>query len=880
MKNDQAIGAKYYKCALQVNSYQYNHKYRNAPLSDERQYNEEILRLCKEVGIEVVGLAEHGNVNLTESLRRLLESNGIIVFPGFELCSTEKIHIVCLFPSDKTNEWLNQMLGNLQGAPVTPDRETDESSLGYCEIAQKVMEGNGITYAAHVEEDNGLLKGGFQHIWKEEKLVLAVQINKDNVNNLDQKYSQILKNKTPDYKRIRPVAIINAKDVEQPMTLQHELASCWIKMDHPSIEGLRQAFLDGESRIRLNSQKEETKHSQIINVDLRSLFFEDNLNLHFNPNLNTLIGGRGTGKSTLLECIRYGLDINYNSEDSKKRAGELLKKNFADGKIVIRLFSSRYGKNYTVERFYGQPPVVKNEDGSISNLSTNDILPEMKVFGQNEIFEFSEKIENHSKLIEKFIPEEQSLIPPIVQKLKENRNRLVRAREQMDDLEQRNNRESKLKERLQALKALGLDTKFQEQNTYHREQQLLKRSDNEFTESKRLLAEYEGYLNAIDLHYLSKSGTQEFINKELFNELYTEWQSFQQAIIKIIKEIHNAEGEFQKAVGKVSGSWKQKQAAFQDDFEKLIRKLPDSGGRKASEIAVEFNQISRELAAMQGIALDKERQQKSLDEIMKERKASLAEMDNAIDKRYEQLVKVAKNINKNLLKGKLEVSVQKHGILSPLKSFLIRQEGIGERRTSWLDDLEDFNMRQFAEDVKSGDVEELTRKYNMTKGVAETLSHLSYNGLYELEEIVLPEKVVLKLNVGTLENPDYKEINQLSSGQKCTAILNILLISSKDTLIIDQPEDNLDNAFIADNIVSELRSQKEKRQFIFSTHNANIPVFGDAEWIGVMVNKEGKGSLPESSIGSIDNVALRPHIEDILEGGKYAFETRRLKYNY
>jgi hypothetical protein len=99
-------------------------------------------------------------------------------------------------------------------------------------------------------------------------------------------------------------------------------------------------------------------------------------------------------------------------------------------------------------------------------------------------------------------------------------------------------------------------------------------------------------------------------------------------------------------------------------------------------------------------------------------------------------------------------------------------------------------------------------------------------------------------------------------------------------LIIDQPEDNLDNAFIAENIVSELRRQKEARQFIFSTHNANIPVFGDAEWIGVMEIENGESVLKDENIGSIDNENLRPKIENILEGGKYAFETRRLKYNY
>ena len=97
---------------------------------------------------------------------------------------------------------------------------------------------------------------------------------------------------------------------------------------------------------------------------------------------------------------------------------------------------------------------------------------------------------------------------------------------------------------------------------------------------------------------------------------------------------------------------------------------------------------------------------------------------------------------------------------------------------------------------------------------------------------------------------------------------------------MDQPEDNLDNAFIADRIVSELRSAKINRQFIFATHNANIPVFGDAEWIGDFDSSEGQGHMPAESQGAIDVTAVREMAANILEGGKIAFNQRKLKYGY
>jgi hypothetical protein len=97
---------------------------------------------------------------------------------------------------------------------------------------------------------------------------------------------------------------------------------------------------------------------------------------------------------------------------------------------------------------------------------------------------------------------------------------------------------------------------------------------------------------------------------------------------------------------------------------------------------------------------------------------------------------------------------------------------------------------------------------------------------------------------------------------------------------MDQPEDNLDNAFIADRIVAELRSAKIARQFIFATHNANIPVFGDAEWIGVFEAQESQAYMPPELQGAIDVPQVRDKAGNILEGGKTAFNQRKVKYNF
>ena len=160
----------------------------------------------------------------------------------------------------------------------------------------------------------------------------------------------------------------------------------------------------------------------------------------------------------------------------------------------------------------------------------------------------------------------------------------------------------------------------------------------------------------------------------------------------------------------------------------------------------------------------------------------------------------------------------------------------------------------------------------MVKQVGEAIAKLPSSKIRELEELNLPERMELLLNVSS-DAENYREVRKHSTGQQCTAILHLLLLDNPNPLIIDQPEDNLDNAFIADHIVNELRLNKTKRKFIFATHNANIPVFGDAEWIGVLQEEENRTQLCAS--GSIDASDVKDLAANILEGGKEAFSRRR-----
>jgi ABC-type glutathione transport system ATPase component len=143
-----------------------------------------------------------------------------------------------------------------------------------------------------------------------------------------------------------------------------------------------------------------------------------------------------------------------------------------------------------------------------------------------------------------------------------------------------------------------------------------------------------------------------------------------------------------------------------------------------------------------------------------------------------------------------------------------------------------------------------------------------------LEVIAIEDRIAIELNVSSAGQPNFKDASDLSRGQKCTALLPILLARRDTPLIIDQPEDNLDNHFIFETVVNAVQRLKRHRQMIFITHNANIPVLAEADLVLVM-NSDGRVGGVEKQ-GTVDE--CREQIIDLLEGGREAFELRSKRY--
>jgi predicted ATPase len=155
---------------------------------------------------------------------------------------------------------------------------------------------------------------------------------------------------------------------------------------------------------------------------------------------------------------------------------------------------------------------------------------------------------------------------------------------------------------------------------------------------------------------------------------------------------------------------------------------------------------------------------------------------------------------------------------------------------------------------------------------------LLVNAVLALDEVIFDDRPEILLNdrpqeAGSVLRP----IDELSAGQRCSAILPILLLNGQNPLIIDQPEDNLDNRLIRQVIVNILASIKLRRQVIVATHNPNLPVLGDVEQAIILRAIEEKQCRLEST-GDLDSPDTVAHLTEIMEGGREAFQYRQSIY--
>lgn len=625
------------------------------------------------------------------------------------------------------------------------------------------------------------------------------------------------------------------------------------------------------------------KSIEIVN----STFYGDDIKIDFSDKLNCIMGGRGTGKSTLLYFIQSALD---NNAESQSIIANILKANLRNG-IVKLTIEDEEGKEYEIEKSFGDEPQIQLKSNkrlvSIDSFSDSfecDIYPALSIeeIGKNSL--------DRLKLIDKRIRVETAALKNDIRSIQ------ISLRQNAVSIRTENARTSQIKEQLLNYKAAEEDLKIHKEgkpDDIKQEEQAefekadgnekIRTAENRYalkvvknlTEVKEglesLNEEIQGYIS-------SANDTKAFLNKGELAKVKAELEN----TLKVVLASGTSNiSLIQQSITRIAGVQEQLKDLHknqQNEFVKLKQKFD-----KHKEYINKYNLLSRRVDEKQIL----EKEVLALEAKTKKIKTQRALLIKELNSKKQELFTLRKNVVNELnteLSGSVKITLSFGGITEEYENLLRNSlRGSNLRYNAIIPYIvQNLSPDRFAAAIHKKD-------FNVLKDVAQIDEERSKaiiealfetQDIYELEALYcedLPEfflKIDAKGDTSKVARENYKKSDELSTGQRCTTVLPIVFAVSDNPLVIDQPEDNLDNKYITDSIHSIIRQQKEKRQLIFITHNPNIPVLSDAEF-NVFLNYDNKQSRIDSS-GSIETV--KSNILGLLEGGREAFERRKALY--
>lgn len=876
-------GARFYKCALQVNPYEYVKRHpKGETFADEDTYNAAVVDALLDHGVEVIAITDHYRVKSGLRLAVAAEQRGLHVFRGFEACTKDGVHILCLFDPSADVDKIDRFIGE---CGIHDDSEDSPAGTKDCDelMTACTRRWGGIPVAAHVSSAGGLLATlrGQTAIkaWRHEHLHACCLPGP--VAQAPENHRPIIQNRNADYMRERPIAVVNAQDVSSPAQAAAPGACCYIKMASVSVEGLKQAFLDPVSRIRLVSDDEPEDHSELLAIAWEGGFL-DGIGIRFNDNLNVMIGGRGTGKSTIIESVRFVLDIAPLGDEAGKLHKSFVSQVLGAGTKVSLLLRSHTPspREYLIERTVGNRPTVKDSSGELTELSTGDVSVGIEIFGQHEISELARSPERLTGLLDRFV----DATPGDVGKRSELRHRLGDTRTEIAGIETQLKRIDEelaalpgLRETLQRYKDLGLEEKLKDKKQLVTEEGVLKSVDSIIDDAQEMRDAF-GDEYAPDISRLDEDSLKELGGAEVLRKAKPHIEKFKTETAVALAALDGAIAKARAGLQDVRTEWDGRSALVEEAHQKTLRELARDG--------IDGSEYTSVLQRIEQLEPKKTRQTKlegDLKDANKKRRKALEEWEDTKSAQFRALERAAKKVSRKL-GDRVQVSVTATGDRAALEEHLRTLGGRVSDMVNALNKKQPLSVRALAQACREGK-EAIIHAFPMPPAQAEKLAGASSSFIMELEEIDLPATTTVQLNVAREGAPAvWRKLDELSTGQKATAVLLLLLLESPGPLLIDQPEDDLDNRFITDGIVPQIKQEKRRRQFVFATHNANIPVLGDAELIAALEPAESSDGpdvqLPDRNLGSIDSDHVRELVGETLEGGKTAFEMRRLKYGF
>lgn len=643
---------------------------------------------------------------------------------------------------------------------------------------------------------------------------------------------------------------------------------CWIKAN-PTFEGLKQILYEPESRIKISSviPEEKPDYQIIASVKIDDFNFQKEPIL-LNENLTCIIGGKSTGKSLLLHNIANAIDekqvqekeiitgiLQENQDDKRKLSGA--KVFWKDGSL-----NNQEGmhKIVYIPQAYLNRISDKGEEETETGLIIKNILLQNRQFK-----EFYEEMNMR-------INENKQKIDGLILKANSSYIRAEEIKEQQKSIGTKE----------------GLTQRIEELN-----QQKTERSKGSSISEKDLekyelalknSSKHEKQINQIEQDIKQIDSIESLLDLKVFE------YDFSEDLVEIINDIAI------KIKTKADNEWKSEKNKIKQELDK--------------QLSSERNQNAEEQFIIQNIKpkVEKNEALKAITKALQEENNNLEEF-NELQKLYD-----AETLNLNRFISDLTNAVLSYfTIHNDFASKINKNNAVSNglefgiksvfRKDRFIATIEDsFDKRSLKANKKIIDIEEFSDKWFVENNL-KNLINACLNG--ELKHLKRWESIDVLRNVlndwfMTTYNVkmDNDFIDVMSPGKKALTLLKLLIDLDENTcpILIDQPEDDLDNRSIFNELIPFLRKKKLQRQIIIVTHNANVVLGGDAEEV-IVANQDGQNAQNkeyrfEYKSGAIEDMENNPkakdilskktiqeHICEILEGGKEAFELRRKKYH-
>ncbi len=911
MKERRWNGARWWKCDFHTHTPASNDygKGQNQTALQERSPKEWLLDYMR-AGVDCIAITDHNTgawVDHVKAALGELESENpegfrpLHVFPGVEISVSGGVHLLAILGCDKKTSDIDSLLGAV-GFPSEHKGSSDAvTTKSFIEVVETIVSNGGIPIPAHVDEENGLFR--FQGTTLQQILqckdIFAIEL-RDPAYQKPQLYID---------RRLRWTEILGS-DAHHPSggAGQSYPGShfTWIKMGSPSIEGVRLALLDGALSVRRSDQDTDDPNEHapfaLDSIEVsqaRYMGHSQSFTIGFNPWFNAITGGRGTGKSTVVEFLRIALRREAELPETLQPEFEQYNRVYQDREdsglltedAAIRVICRKDGDRFRVQwNSVGDLEPIEREVNGQWRRAEGDIQQRfpVRIYSQKQVFQLAKTplallkvideapdVDQHS-WSEKWKSQESRFLS-LRAKAREVEAGLAeepRLRGELDDVER------KLAIFEQAGHAEILKA-FQERTRQNREVEAWEESWTETgTQLRKVAAEIVPDL--LDgSSFNSDSASDEDLQKRAA-KTHSRLDEIRKSVETLASDADEVTDEWQNS--KDESYWKKSVDAATQAYQELTENLSQKG---AGDPAAYGEFVQRRQVIEQRL--------KELDE----RKKQVDDLNGEADTCLQHLLEIRRELTasrrsflNSVLSGNQYVQIQvapygaRETVESEFRRLLQREDGTFEKDIGSPNDGgllgELYEQDDGAEVIEENLLNIKTRVTEIASGeygtgtvadrrFATHVGNLRPEAIDRLD-LWFPEDSLEVQYSARGDGQPFRSIQEGSPGQKTAALLAFLLSYGDEPLILDQPEDDLDNHLIYDLIVTQLRAIKRQRQVIVVTHNANIVVNGDAELVVALAARGGE--TQKECEGSLQEQQVRETICAVMEGGRKAFEDR------